>query len=63
MNLYVLNIELYMPKGDNLKNFLFPYCLAVLGLRCCVVFFSSCDERGLLSSGTAWASHCSGFSC
>ena len=27
-----------MPKGDNLKNFLFPYCLAVLGLRCCVVF-------------------------
>ena len=38
MNVYVLKIELYMPKGDNLKIFLFPYCLAVLGLRCCVVF-------------------------
>ena len=25
--------------------------------------FSSCRERGLLSSWGAWASHCSGFSC
>ena len=25
--------------------------------------FSSCRERGLLSSCSAWPSHCSGFSC
>ena len=25
-------------------------------------FFSSCGERGLLSSGGAWPSHCRGFS-
>ena len=30
-------------------KFLFIYLsLAVLGLRCCVLAFSSCDERGLL---------------
>ena len=37
--------------------------LAVLGLRCCTWAFSSCDEQGLLSSCSAWASHCGGFSC
>ena len=37
--------------------------LAVLGLHCCVHAFSSCGEQGLLSSYSAWASHCSGFSC
>ena len=26
-------------------------------------FFSSCGKRELLSSCSAWASHCSGFSC
>ena len=38
--------------------------------RLCWVFvaawagpFSSCSERGLLSSCSAWDSHCSGFSC
>ena len=37
--------------------------LAVLGLRCFVVWtFSSCSEWGLLSYGV-WASCCSGFSC
>ena len=37
--------------------------LAVLGLRCYVVWtFSSCSEWGLLSYGV-WASCCSGFSC
>ena len=25
--------------------------------------FSSCSEQGLLSSCSAWASHCGGFSC
>ena len=38
----------------------FVHLSSVLGLRCCRLF-SSC-ERGLLSSGGAWASHCSGFS-
>ena len=43
-----------------LKTFLFIY-LAVLGLHCCACAFSSCGKRRLLSSGGAWASHCSGF--
>ena len=29
----------------------------------CTDFFSSCREWGLLSSCSAWASHCSTFSC
>ena len=37
--------------------------LAVLGLRCCVQAFSSCDKQGLVSSSVAQASHCSCFSC
>ena len=37
--------------------------LAALGLCCCRRAFSSCRERGLLSSCGARASHCSGFSC
>ena len=40
----------------------FIYLFPVLGLRCCRLF-SSCGERGLLSSCNAWASPCSGFSC
>ena len=39
------------------------YYLAVLGLPCCTWTFSSCGERGLLSSCSAWASHCSDFLC
>ena len=39
------------------------YFLAVLGLHCCTQAFSSCRERGLLSSCGAWASHRGGFSC
>ena len=31
------------------------YHLAVLGLHCCVWVFSSCGERGLLSSFGAWS--------
>ena len=37
--------------------------LAVLGLCCCRQAFSSCGERGLLSSCSAQVAHCSGFSC
>ena len=33
------------------------------GLCCCVRAFSSCGERGLLSSYNAQTSHCGGFSC
>ena len=39
------------------------YLLAVLGLRCFEWTFSSCGKRGLLSSCSAWASHCGSFSC
>ena len=39
------------------------FFLAVLSLRCCVQAFSSCGERGLLSSYGAWISHCGGFFC
>ena len=35
---------------------------AVLGLPCCMGFFSSCGRRGLFSSCGAWASHCKGTS-
>ena len=41
------------------KKYLF---LAVLGLLWCSWTSSSCGEQGLLSSGDAPASHCSGFS-
>ena len=41
---------------------LVSFFLAVLGLHCCVPAFSSCVKLGLLSSGGARASHCSGFS-
>ena len=37
--------------------------MIVLRLHCCAQAFSSCSEQGLLSSYTARASHCSGFSC
>ena len=39
------------------------YILAVLGSHYRVQAFSSCSERGLLSSCSAQVSHCSGFSC
>ena len=35
----------------------------MLSLLWCSWTFSSCGEQGLLSSGRAQASHCSGFSC
>ena len=37
--------------------------MAALVLWCYMWAFSSCGEWGLLSSCSAWASHCSGFSC
>ena len=37
--------------------------MVVLGLHCCTHAFSSCGEWGLLSSYSAWSSHCGGFSC
>ena len=46
------------------KNFLFIYLLlAALGLHCCVQRFSSCGDRGLLSSCGLWASCGGGCSC
>ena len=46
--------------------FFFLRFLAVVGLCCCLVFFqiySSCGEQRLLSSCSARALHCCGFSC
>ena len=61
VNLYVLKIELYLPKGDNLKNVYF------LTVRLCWVFVTAwvflwLQGAGLLPSGGAWASHHSGCS-
>ena len=42
--------------------YLFVLFLATLGLCCYTGFFSRCGKWGLLSSCTAWASHCVGFS-
>ena len=39
-----------------------PIYFGLLGLPCCVGFFSSCSKWGLLSSCGAQASHCGGFS-
>ena len=44
------------------SNFIYYLFLAVLGLPCSAWAFSS-DETELLSSWSAWTSHCSGFSC
>ena len=51
-------------KGDMkcFFKFLYIYFLAALALHCCAQAFSSCSERGLLSSCCVLASHCSGFS-
>ena len=43
-------------------NFIY-LSLTVLGLHCCMRAFSSCRQRGLLSSCSVLASHCSGFFC
>ena len=43
--------------------YLFIWFLAVLGLHCSTQAFSSCGERGLLSSCGAQASHRGGLSC
>ena len=44
----------------NLFIYLF---LAALSLHCCILAFSSRSKQELLSNCSAWASHCSGFSC
>ena len=43
--------------------FVYLFWGAALGLHCCAQAFSSCSKQGLLSVCSAWASHCSGFSC
>ena len=43
--------------------FIYLLLLAVVGLHCYMQAFSSCSDQGLYSSCSAWASHCSGFSC
>ena len=43
--------------------FVYLFWGAALGRHCCAQAFSSCGKQGLLSGCSAWASHCSGFSC
>ena len=43
--------------------FIYIFILAALGSSLPPGLFSSCGEQELLSSWSAWASHCSGFSC
>ena len=51
-----------LPNYELFKK-IYLFILGVLGLHCCTQAFSSCRERGLLSSCSAWASHRGGFSC
>ena len=53
-----------VPCSLYFKKYLFIYTLylTVLGFHCCLVFFSSCSEQGLLSSRSAQVFHCGGFS-
>ena len=60
---FLIKIPTY---GSDHTQFLFKKMdlfLLALGLRSCVQTFSSCGERGLLSSCGAWTSGYSGFSC
>ena len=67
MNLQVLFFTVSVGKTwqDDLKQIFISFkisCfLVALGLRCYPRAFSSCGEWGLLSSGSARASHCGGF--
>ena len=54
---------LYRNPAFDYKIFYFMLFLVVLSLCCYVQAFSSCGKQGLLSSCSARASHCSGFSC
>ena len=50
-------------RGDDFfKRFMYLF-MAVLGLCCCSMAFSHCGVQDLLSSCSAWASHCPGFPC
>ena len=58
------SLEKQKQSKENWHLFLFTYLfLAVLGLPCCERAFFSYIEWELLSSFSAWASHCGGFSC
>ena len=50
-------------KAISLLLLFYLFILAALDLCCCTWAFSSCGERGLLSSRSASASPCGGFSC
>ena len=60
-------ISFQLPKAVKIFFLTRTHCcyiyLAVLGLYCCTWTISRFGEQGLLSSCSAWASHCSGFSC
>ena len=51
-----------IPSSSSFFKIIYLF-LAMVGFCCCMQPFSSCGERGLLSSCRTRASHCSGFSC
>ena len=53
----------YLENGAFLKDVFVFLFLAVLGLGCCTQAFSSCGERGLLSSCRGQVAHCCGSCC
>ena len=54
-NIYFLNIYTFFHRNHFLRSIYF-FDLAALGLHCCTRTFSSCGQRRLLSSCSAWAS-------
>ena len=65
--IYFLFLSLYHNGSSSAFFFFKTFFILFLELfgctHCCVRAFSSCSEWGLLSSCSAWASYCSGFSC
>lgn len=53
----------HLAMSGDILTFLIDLFLAALGLRGCAQAFSSCRGQGLLSSGSAEASHGGGVSC
>ena len=63
-NYILLRLKCLMCTEGNFKSFLLIYWFcAVLGFCFCAWSFSACSKWELLSSFSARASHCGGFSC
>ena len=61
LHVFCLSSHVHVGPVSFLDNSLFT-CVAVLGLQCCLLAFSSCGRPGPFSRGGAQASHCGGLS-